>query len=498
MSSDNIHLQRSVLSIYRHMGFYKRSIDYQAELEQRDKLIAQQAEQIKQLKAEIEELKKLLEGKAESKAAKKPKFTENYSLDKNKPRKKRRKKSTGRRSQQSKFDMIKENYDIHWEDANPDECVLHRTQFARRIIDGKALYIGYNIYDLPNSKELPLPSGLRNSRSEYGIEIILVLAFLHYFVGVSIDKARDIMQFFLGLELSKSQADSLLSQLATDWNEQYDMITELIALSLVVYIDETGWKVGKKSCYTWAFSTAMHVLFSCGVGRSKTEAEKVLGPLFAGIGVTDDYCAYKKLFTAHQLCWAHLIRKAIKLALQHPDEKQYATFLDDLYRIYQEAVRSQKDGRLSTGRTQKSLELQEAIRSLCTRHGELFDEKVIPDHEATFIRLQNELANQVDCLFVFVEHPQVEPTNNRSERNVRSEAEIRKGGRTSKTAKGAKRRSVIMTVLMSLRTRFTKFTLNSLLTEVEQWVEQGYSIFEKELADLKMANAPPSGPTVPL
>ncbi len=143
-------------------------------------------------------------GKAESKAAKKPKFTHNYSLDKNQPRQKRRKKSTGRRSQQSKFDMIKENYDIHWEDANPDECVLRRTQFARRIIDGKALYIGYNIYDLPNSKELPLPSGLRNSRSEYGIEIILVLAFLHYFVGVSIDKARDIMQFFLGLELSKS------------------------------------------------------------------------------------------------------------------------------------------------------------------------------------------------------------------------------------------------------------------------------------------------------
>lgn len=465
-------------------------------LEQYRDTIAQQAGEIKRLKAVIEELNTLLEGKAESKAAKKPIFTENYSLDKNKRKRKRRKKSTGRRRREQKRDMIEDQYDIYWEKDNLDECVLHRTQFAWRIIDGKALYIGYNIYDLPNSKQLPLPIGLRNSRSEYGIEIILILAFLHYFIGVSIDKARDIMQFFMGLSLSKSQADSLLSQLASDWNEQYDTIAELIALSLVVYIDETGWKVGKKSCYTWVFSTAMHVLFSCGVGRSKTEAEKILGSVFAGIGVTDDYAAYKKLFTTHQICWAHLIRKAIKLALQHPDEKQYARFLDELFCIYQEAVRCQKDGRLSIGRAQKALDLQETIRSLCTRHGETIDEDIMPDHEATFIRLQNELVDNVDCLFVFVEYPQVEPTNNRSERNVRNEAEIRKGGRTSKSDIGAKRRSIIMTVLMSLRTRFTKFTLTTLLTEVEQWIEHGCSIFERELAELKKANAPPSGPSV--
>lgn len=479
------------------INYYKNKSQKSNETITRQKeTIAQQTERIKQLEAEIEALKKLLDGKADAKAAKKPVFTENYSLDKNKRKRNRRKKSTGRRPHELKRDMIQDQYDIYWEKAKPDDCILHRIQYAWRIINGNALYIGYNIYDVPNSKELPLPSGLRTSRSEYGIEIILILAFLHYFVGVSIDKARDIMQFFLGLELSKSQADSLLSQLANDWNEQYDTITELIALSLVVYIDETGWKVGKKSCYTWVFSTAMHVLFSCGVGRSKSEAEKILGPLFSGIGVTDDYCVYKNLFTSHQLCWAHLIRKAIKLALQHPDEKQYAQFLDELFSIYQEAVRCQKDGRLSVGRAQKVLDLQEAICSLCTRHGETINEETMPTHEATFIHLQNELVDNVDCLFVFVEHPDVEPTNNRSERNVRCEAEVRKGGRTSKSKDGAKRRSIIMTVLMSLRTRFTKFTLTILLKEVDQWIEQGASVFEKELAELKMSNAPPSGPAV--
>ena len=458
--------------------------DYEYELKLRD-------ETIKRLEAEIDGLKKLLAGKAEAKAAKKPTFTENYSLDKRNRKKKRRKKSTGRRPKDAKRTLIEHQSDIFPPNVDRQPCVFHREQFAWRLIDGRAVYVAYNIHDLPDSKELPLPMGLRNSRSEYGIEIILTLAFLHYWIGVSLDNACEIMRFFTGLELPKSQADSLLSQLAADWDEQYDTIAELIALSMIVYIDETGWKVGKRSCYTWAFSTATHVLFRCGVGRGKAEAEKVLGQFFAGVGVTDDYAAYKSLFNKHQLCWAHLIRKAIKLALMHPDNKQYATFLDDLCNVYHRAVRCQKDARLSVGRATKARELEEAIRSLCTRHGETIDKDATPDCEATFIRLQNELFDNLDCLFVFVEHAEVESTNNRSERNVRREAEIRKGGRTSKTAAGAKRRGVIMTVLATLQTRFTKFTLTCLLSEVQRWLAEGRSIFESELAELQKANAPP-------
>jgi transposase len=470
-----------------------RRTDYENELKLRDETIERQAEQIERLEAEIDGLKKLLAGKAEAKSAKKPTFTENYSLDKhNRKKKPRKKKSTGRRPKDAKRALVEYQYDIFPPNVDRQRCVFHREQFAWRLIDGRAVYVAYNIHDLPDSRQLPLPTGLRNSRSEYGIEIILTLAFLHYWIGASIDNTCEIMRFFTGLELPKSQADSLLSQLAADWDEQYDAIAELIALSTIVYIDETGWKVGKRSCYTWAFSTPMHVLFRCGVGRGKVEAEKVLGQFFAGVGVTDDYAAYKSLFSKHQLCWAHLIRKAIKLALMHPDEKQYATFLDELCNVYHRAVRCRKDARLSAGRATKARELEEAIRSLCTRHGEKIDKETTPDREATFIRLQNELVDNLDCLFVFVEHPQVEPTNNVSERIVRREAEIRKGGRTSKTAAGAKRRGVIVTVLASLQTRFAKFRMADLLSEVERWLSEGRSIFESELAELKNVQVEPA------
>jgi transposase len=453
----------------------------------------QQAARIQQLEQELERLKQLLAGKADSKTAKTPVFKENYSLGRNARRKPKRqgRPSSGRRTKELKRGMVRSEYDVYHADVDPQQCVFCREQFAWRLIDGQAVYVGYRIHDLPDSIQWPLPPGLRTSRSEYGIEIILILAFLHYWIGISLDHACEVMRFFTKLELSKSQADSLLKQLACDWDEQYDTIAELIALQLIVYIDETGWKVGTKSCYTWVFSTTVHVLFRCGVSRARTEATAILGESFAGIGVTDDYAAYKGLFTQHQLCWAHLIRKAIKLALQHPDHPEYATFLDELCATYHQALRHQRDGRLSVGRAAKVELLLDRIRQLCTRHGEPIDPDETPPHLADFIRLQNELMDNPDCLFVFVEHPAVEATNNRSERNARREAEIRKGARTSKTTEGAQRRGVILTVLASLATRFERFTLDNLLSEVTRWWETGVSIFEQELAEFHPAKILP-------
>ena len=457
----------------------------------------QQAEQIQKLEEEVRRLKELLERKADAKSSKKPKFTEDYSVDKHKKKNKSnnnaRKKSTGRRPNDAKRKLATLEIDVYPDGVPREKCIRHRSQLVWRLLDGKAVYICYHIYDVPDSKTLPLPPAVRNHQCEFGIEIILTLAFLHYWIGVSLDNARQIMEFFTGLKLPKSQANALLNQLAKDWDEQYDTIAELIALQMIVYIDETGWKVGKQSCYTWVFSTAMHVLFRCGVSRKKEEATAVLGDSFEGIGVTDDYNAYKKLFSKHQLCWAHLIRKAIKLALQHPDEPQYATFLDQLCLIYDDAKCAQQDGQLSEAeREEKSRQLQTRLKLLCARWEDQIEKDVTPTHEATFLLLQRELVANLDCLFVFVEHPEVEPTNNRSERNVRREAEIRKGARTSKTKSGAYRRSVIVTVLASLQTRIADFTLSNLLVEIHRWLSNGRSIFQQELCHLHDPNAPPA------
>lgn len=458
------------------------------DLEQRNQDLERRNQALDQ---EIKRLKELLNEKGESKASRKPKFKLKYSFEKRSRKKKRRHKSTGRRTEAQKIGLVTHREDIYPQAEAQKECVPHRKQYAWRLIDGKAQYVCYTLYEQPGSNALPTVPGLRNSRSEYGLGIILTVAFLHYWIGISLDHVCDVLRFFTGLELPKSQADSLLNQLSADWSQQYDTIAELLALELVIYIDETGWKVGARSCYTWAFSSAMHVLFRCGVSRGKVEAQAILGENFTGIGVSDDYGAYKNLFDEHQLCWAHLLRKAIKLMLQHPDDPQYAKFLEELYNIYQLAVRCQRDRRLTVGRKDKVQQLKTQIIDLCNLSGQTIDPVNTSTHEATFIRLQNELVNGLNSLFVFVEHPEVEPTNNRSERNVRREAEIRKGGRTSKTDHGAKRRSIIMTVLATLNTRFKKFTLDKLLTEVARWIDVGLSMFQVELMSLERSHSPP-------
>jgi hypothetical protein len=224
------------------------------------------------------------------------------------------------------------------------------------------------------------------------------------------------------------------------------------------------------------------------VSREKAEAEAVLGGDFAGIGVTDDYAAYQNLFSEHQLCWAHLLRKAIKIALQYPDDTGYKEFLDRLYEIYRLAVSYRKDSRLSKGRAQKVKELKRAIRKLCSL-ADIAIEEEMATHLKAFIHLQRELTDNVDCLFVFVEHPEVEPTNNESERNVRREAEVRKGGRTSKSENGARRRSVIMTIFATLRRRIEKFTIETVVAEIKTWLAKGRSIFQDELESAQAANA---------
>ena len=81
--------------------------------------------------------------------------------------------------------------------------------------------------------------------------------------------------------------------------------------------------------------------------------------------ISDDAAVYAN-FTQAQKCWAHLLRKAIKLTLQAPDEPEYRQFTDRLLEIYYQACRVQRDGRLrAAGRTSKVAALDEEIFELC-------------------------------------------------------------------------------------------------------------------------------------
>lgn len=413
-----------------------------------------------------------------------------YSMDaeaKRRRKRHRKKKSPGRRPTELKFCDAHRYEKIFPRGVRRDECTLVRERAVWRLEDGHAVLVGYCIFAGPDGKEPRIPGV--TSRCEYGIEILVVLAFLTYIIGISLDKACAVLTFFCQLPLSKSQADALLRQLARHWTADYEALCDLLAHAAVVYMDETGWKVGSDNCSLWVFIAKWQRVFLFGCRKDAATLDDMLPPdEFKGIGVSDDYAVYQNRFVQGQKCWAHLLRKAIKLALLHPRKKKYRRFLDELLDLYRDAKRAAQDGRLGdAGRQRRALDLEGRLYDLCLPY---WDQTLPPDakpHEHDFARLVNELVRVAmnEELFTFVLNPEVEATNNGVERAQRGPAQDRKAGRASKTPAGARRRSVIVSVLESLRANLEVFNLATVLEEVGRWMEDGISLFARQWQEIE-------------
>lgn len=407
-------------------------------------------------------------------------------------RRRRKKKSPGRRANQVKFADAQRQENVYPPHMPHHACQLVRDRAVWRLEEGRAVLVGYRVFRGPQGPEPRIPGV--TPRCEYGLEILVVLAFLVYVIGISLDKACAVLGFFCALPLRKSQADALLRQLARHWEGEFETLCDLVARAAVVYMDETGWKIGQEGCSLWVFASALQRVFLFGCSKDAKTLDAMLPEgVFEGVGVSDDAAVYRRRFTCAQKCWAHLLRKAIRLALLYPRKKSYQRFLDHLLALYYDAKRAAADGRLSSkGREHKVAEFEGRLSDLCRPHWRQTTPEV-PPHEREFTNLVEELTQRLfdEELFTFVLYPQVEPTNNLAERLQRSPAKDRDAGRTNKTTSGARRRSVITSVLESLRVNLSPFTLRSVVEEATRWMREGISLFKQQLQAIT-----PSVPTL--
>jgi transposase len=472
------------------------ALDGQVSVEQLLDLIAKQQHTIQQLRRENQRLLDNLaqyepDVRQESSTAKSSETPRSsYSLDaetkRRRKRRKRRKKSPGRRPTELKFADAERTENIYPDGVRRADCQLARERAVWRLQDGKAVLIGYRIFAAPGGKEPRIPGV--TPRCEYGIEILVVLAFLVYIIHISLDKACAVLAFFCQLPLAKSQADALLRQLAQHWEGEFDILCALIAHAAIVYMDETGWKIGSTGCSLWAFASEWQRLFLFGCRKDDDTLDQILPPdVFGGIGVSDDASVYRDRFQQAQKCWAHLLRKAIRLALLYPRKKSYQRFLDQLLALYNDAKRAAADGRLGEqGRKTAVEDLEARLCELLLPHPFEATADMTPP-KRDFTNLINELGRLMEAeeLFTFVLHPEVAPTNNCMERELRGPALDRKAGRTNRTATGAHRRSVIVSVLESLRANLENFTLSTVLEEVSRWMREGISLFARTWQSLQ-------------
>lgn len=417
-----------------------------------------------------------------------PRPEESYSLaaEEKRRRKPRKRKATGqrrpgRKPKQNKLQSVARWVDILPEGARKEDCLLQTERPVWRIEDGRAVRVGYRIYRRPWQEGPRIPGVL--PRCEYGVEIHVLLAYLVYVIGISIGKACQLLQFFCELPIERSQADTMLSQLGRAWGDEFDTICEQIALAAVVYADETSWRVGRLNTSLWSFTSELRCVMLFGCSKDRKTLESILPPeVFQGVLVSDDAAVYQQGYRG-QKCWAHLIRKAVKLALLHPDNATYARFLDELLALYRDAKRAAADSRLSVrGRLRRVADLEDRLCRLCHPHWPPATPGLPAPRsagEADFRNLVNELMRLMTAeqLFEFVVDPVVEPTNNTAERQLRNPALARKANRTNKTDQGAARQTSIVSVLESLRRTLGNFTIRHVVDRVITSFHQGIGLF---------------------
>jgi transposase len=409
-------------------------------------------------------------------------------------RKRKRKGRRGRITSANKIALAEKTVKVIPEGIAESECHLSHVRPVWRLEDGRAVLIAYHIYRGPNSQYGKIPGVL--GRSEFGLEIVVTIAYLVYVVGLSFDKVCLVLSFFQNLKLRKSQADALLHQLARHWHNEFEVLCTLLANSLLVHTDETSWSLNS----VWAFLSEKARVLLFGVHKDADTLKLILDPAtFAGIVVSDDAAIYAN-FTEAQKCWAHLLRKAIKLTLQDPNNPEYRRFADRLLEIYRAACRVQQDGRLGdAGRARKVADLDDEILDLCAPmwvaelpplEGLDNDYRLLAN-EVMRLMLAQELFTFVTAKAAKQPNGQTQmagATNNEAERTLRSPAQARKTGRTNKTLAGARRQTILTSVLESLRLYLATFTLASVITEVHRWIEAGRSCFTTLLKKLKLSS----------
>jgi len=402
-----------------------------------------------------------------------------------------------RRGRLTSADKIKlaERTEACFPEGMPEkDCQLSHTRPVWRLENGRAVLIAYHIYRGPGNHYGKIPGVW--GRSEFGMEIVVEIAYFVYVLGLSFDKVCLTLQFLQNLRLGKTQADRLLRQLARHWQHEFDVLCTLLANSLVVHADETRWSINS----VWAFLSEKARLLFFGVHKDAATLETILDPqTFAGLVISDDAAVYAD-FSQTQKCWAHLLRKAIKLTLQEPDTLEYRQFTDRLLAIYRKACRVQRDGRLGdAGRARHVAMLDDEILELCAPMWVLDLPPLEESPEDNYRLLVNEVMRLMldHQLFTFVttkpapqpnkQSAPVSGTNNEAERTLRGVATARKTGRTNKTPIGARRQTIIVSVLESLRLYLPAFTLAAILQEIDRWWHAGHSCFTRLLKKMKLA-----------
>jgi transposase len=285
--------------------------------------------------------------------------------------------------------------------------------------------------------------------SNFGPRVHAAVAYLAANHNVTRRGMVEIMGAFFNIDMSLGATWNMVERVSDACEPTYNTLKRYCTKALYLNADETGWKNNGQRRWLWTFVADICVIFVIAASRGSKVIKATLGENYDGILCSDDFSAYSAYHEKgiRQLCWAHLIRKlkGLKDSRSSPDAYRFgASMLGEIGRLFSfwHAFRTSENA------TRQELWLATALirgrmKRLCN-HYAVSDDGSVRTRAKRFLKTW-------DCLFVFLLHEGVEPTNNAAERALRHAVQWRKICFGSKSDKGERFTERILTITRTCR-----------------------------------------------
>jgi len=281
----------------------------------------------------------------------------------------------------------------------------------------------YHYVALPNEVE---KSGL------FGPKMIALTAYLKGRCHVSYRTLQEYFRDVVGVDVSTGFLVKQVKKTSAALKSPYEELAEFLKRQSHLHIDETSFKKNGKLQWAWCFVAEFFTFFKIDVSRGSQVLKATLGEDFPGSISSDFFSAYlkykKETETFFQFCWAHLIRE-IKFLATLDDTKAYGKRL--LKYVKKMFATIHRQGELT----------EIGFKRLMNAHKKAIQKTVrrfVPEHNKA-IAIAERFEKHGESYFLFIdeswqkdgkpcdpqkkrEHrdPQIGPTNNVAEREIRT------------------------------------------------------------------------------
>lgn len=277
---------------------------------------------------------------------------------------------------------------------------------------------------------------------------------LHYHRGLPLRKVPAALHSFTGIALSQSaitQAAGACCEPGGDMHTAYLGLREEVSVAKVVNTDDTGWRIGGKLAFLMGFFTPVLAVFQVRWRHRHQEVLEMLGAAFEGLLGTDRGTSYEAQAMSdieQQKCLSHLLKNLS--AVEETKTGRARAFARNLKEILREANQLWSDHRGGECTLEEYGERGQPIRERLSHE---LRHRVLKDRDNQ--RLLDGIGRQHrgGRVLLFLERPEIEPTNNRAERGLRAGVIARKVSHCSKNERGAGIYEVMKSVTATIALR---------------------------------------------